>query len=106
MCVNTPIFFSRNHGLISISSNDPLPDLNVSQTVNSQMENSFNETAGNLTIYNLDPDEIYNAYKDTLGQFKAAFIFHVKRQLVGNNTFLKLLFTHFSIRFEFLSLVF
>lgn len=83
VCVNTPIFFSRNHGLISVSSNDLLSDLNISQTLNSQIENSFTETAANnLTIYNLDPDDVSNAHKDTLGQFKAAFIFHVKRQQV------------------------
>lgn len=83
VCVNTPIFFSKNHGLISVSSNDLMPDLNMSQTITNQIDNSFNETAANnLTVYNLDADDVFNAHKDTLGQFKAAFIFHVKRQQV------------------------
>lgn len=83
VCVNTPIFFSKNHGLISVSSNDLMPDLNMSQTITNQIDNSFNETAANnLTVYNLDGDDVFNAHKDTLGQFKAAFIFHVKRQQV------------------------
>lgn len=86
--MNTPIFFSRNHGLISVSSNDLLSDLNMSQTLNSQIECSFSEpTTSNLTIHNLDPDDIYNAHKDILGQFKAAFIFHVKRQQVVKSFF-------------------
>lgn len=87
VCVNTPIFFSKNHGLISVSSNDLLPDLNMSQTLTSQIDNSFNDiAASNLTIYNLDADDIFNAHRDALGQFKAAFIFHVKRQQVQKNT--------------------
>lgn len=85
MCVNTPIFFSRSHGLISVSANDFVGDLNVSLSqIHSPADASLNESvAGNLTLYNLDPDDIYNAYKDSLGQFKAAFIFHIKNQQVS-----------------------
>ncbi|RZC40660.1 nuclear pore complex protein Nup133 [Asbolus verrucosus] len=83
ICVNTPIFFSRNHGLVAISSNDMSNDLNLSATCpNTPVDTSFSENVvvNNLSIYNMDPDEICSAYKDTLGQLKAAFIFQIKNQ--------------------------
>lgn len=36
----------------------------------------------NLSLYHMDPLNIYNAHRDTAGQLKAAFIFHVKAKLV------------------------
>lgn len=47
----------------------------------------FNETlamqANNLTLYNLEPEDILTAQKDTVGQLKAAFLFHAKGQPVS-----------------------
>lgn len=62
-----------------------MTDLNASNvTINTPTDTSFTESAaGNLTLYHLDPDDIYNAYKDTIGQFKAAFIFYIKKQQVS-----------------------
>jgi nuclear pore complex protein Nup133 len=83
ICVNTPIFFSRNHGLVAISCNEISNDLNLSSTCpNTPIDTSFNENivVNNLSIYNMDPEEMYGAYKDTLGQLKAAFIFYIKNQ--------------------------
>lgn len=84
ICVNTPIFFSRNHGLVSVSNNDPIVDLNASMvSIGTPLETTFNESvAGNLSVYNMDADELYNTYKDTVNQLKAAFIFHIKNQQV------------------------
>lgn len=79
--MNTPIFFSRNHGLVSVSSNE-LNDLNLSLNATiSVADVSVNEqNNGNLTLYNLDPEDMLNAYKDTIGQLKAAFIFYVQNK--------------------------
>lgn len=87
ICDTIPIFFSRNHGLVCVYGNNDLgiPDLNLTTTTtNTQLDASLiNETvAGNLSLYTLDPEEVMSAYKDTLGQLKAAFIFHVKNQQV------------------------
>ncbi|XP_044746474.1 nuclear pore complex protein Nup133 [Coccinella septempunctata] len=82
VCVNTPIFFLKNNGLVSVIGSDMSSDLNLSMA-NASLEQSMNETTGvnNLSVYHLDPMEIYNAYTDTLGQMKAAFIFHIKNQI-------------------------
>ncbi|EFA05993.1 Nuclear pore complex protein Nup133-like Protein [Tribolium castaneum] len=83
ICVNTPIFFSRNHGLVAVASNDMSNDLNLSLTgANSFVETSFNDNVvvNNLSIYNMDPEEISIAYKDTVSQLKAAFIYRIQNQ--------------------------
>lgn len=82
VCVNTPIFFLKNNGLVSVIGSDLSSDLNLSMA-NASLEQYVNETNGanNLSVYHLDPMEIYNAYTDTLGQIKAAFIFHIKNQM-------------------------
>ncbi|XP_049818107.1 nuclear pore complex protein Nup133 isoform X2 [Aethina tumida] len=87
ICVNTPVFFSRNSGLVSVSSNEFNCDLlNVSQNVSllAVADTSSNESVGitnnNLSVYNMDPEELYEAYKDSLSQLKAAFIFYVQNQ--------------------------
>lgn len=82
ICVNTPIFFSRNNGLVAVSQNDMGVDFNVSVNNVSQMDNSVYDTLGNLSIITIDPQEAFNTYKDTVNQMKAAFIFHVKKQQV------------------------
>ncbi|CAH1978388.1 unnamed protein product [Acanthoscelides obtectus] len=90
ICGGTPVFFSKLHGLVLICSNssaigDQTTDFLNQSGVMTPVESSFvNETlstaANNLSIYNLNPEEVYNAYKDTVGQLKAAFIFHIKGQ--------------------------
>ncbi|XP_044263471.1 nuclear pore complex protein Nup133 [Tribolium madens] len=83
ICVNTPIFFSRNHGLVAIASNDMSNDLNLSLTCpNTPVDTSFNDNVvvNNLSIYNMDPEEISVVYKDTVSQLKAAFIFRIQNQ--------------------------
>ncbi|KAJ8941363.1 hypothetical protein NQ314_010426 [Rhamnusium bicolor] len=84
ICVNTPIFFSRINGLVTVSSNEQLVGdyMNLSMMGTSIPVETFSEMVGvnNLSVYNMDPDEIFNAYKDTVGQLKAAFIFHIRNQ--------------------------
>ncbi|CAH0552008.1 unnamed protein product [Brassicogethes aeneus] len=85
ICVNTPVFFSRNNGLVSVSGNDFAGDLlNLSVTAcNTPLEGSFNESiavTNNLSVYNMDPEEFAPTSLDTQGQLKAAFICHVQKQ--------------------------
>ncbi|CAH1116722.1 unnamed protein product [Phaedon cochleariae] len=97
ICVNTPVFFSRLNGLVAVCTNDQISDfLNQSTTSNTPIETSFNESTAvnNLSMYNLDPEEIYNAYKDTVGQLKAAFIFHIRNQQSAYQDILNELFPH------------
>lgn len=81
VCVNTPIFFSRNNGLVAVTSNEFSADLNSSlMGPNASMDINDVTLGANLSVYNMDPMEIYNAFTDTKGQLKAAFIFHLKNQ--------------------------
>lgn len=84
--MNTPVFFSRLNGLIAVFGNEQIGDY-LSQSLalaTPPVETSFNDSfvTNNLSVYNIDPDEICNAYKDTVGQLKAAFIFHIRNQQV------------------------
>lgn len=83
ICINTPIFFSRLNGLVAVASNEQIGDYSV-LTPGTPVETSFNESlaVNQLSVYNLDPEEMYNAHKDSLGQLKAALIFHIKNQQV------------------------
>lgn len=82
-----PIFFSRIHGFVSVSSSDfdGFDVINQSATGADLLDSSIvsvqNETAANLTIYDINPDEVYCA-DDIISQMKAAFIYHLKK----NNT--------------------
>lgn len=82
-----PIFFSRIHGFVSVSSSDfdgfDLVNQNVTgaDVLDASHISVHNETAANLTIYDINPDEVYCA-DDIISQMKAAFIYHLKK----NNT--------------------
>lgn len=92
--MNTPVFFSREHGLISVSSGSLGHELDASiALMQLPAEVSLNEsTAGNLSLYNINPDEVLAAYQDTVGQLKAAFIFHVQNQKEACRDILEQLF--------------
>lgn len=95
ICVNTPIFFCRNNGLVAVSSNELGSDLtSLNLTSNTAIETSFNESivTNNLSVYNMDPEEICSSYKDTLSQLKAAFIFHLKNQPANRQEILNEIF--------------
>jgi nuclear pore complex protein Nup133 len=116
-----PLFFSRIHGVICVSPSDFEPDFfNNSMNVSisnanlstmggagdifspqqsaqiSMMETSVlspNTTnAGNLSVYALDPEEIRENNRDVGSQFKAAFIYHLKRNAAMCQTILNELF--------------
>lgn len=97
-----PIFFSRLNGFISISSSDfgNLDCLNssvVSDVSDFHMTNQtiHNETATNLTIYDVNPEDVYNL-NDSISQIKAAFIYHLKKNTTKCSAIINQLFTNAS----------
>lgn len=82
VCVNTPIFFSRNHGLVAVLQNDTDLDLSNLNNTMSNFETTMADNVNfNLTLYNLDAEEIGNAHKDAVGQLTAAFLFYTKSRV-------------------------
>ncbi|KAI8045319.1 nuclear pore complex protein Nup133 [Drosophila gunungcola] len=95
ICNQMPLFFSRTHGLISITPGDfdstEMMNLSSCNTPDLFAPNSFNASFGapdqsaltgstnNLHLFELDPDEMYNELSDEVGQLKAAFLYHLKR---------------------------
>lgn len=111
---NLPLFFSRLHGVVCLTPSDFEPEF-MNSSVNVSMSNvsvmseilsplapspseisnilSPNTTnAGNLTLYELDPEEIRERNKDSVSQLKAAFIYHLKRNSAMCHTILNEMF--------------
>ncbi|EDW30446.1 GL18034 [Drosophila persimilis] len=98
-----PLFFSRTHGLVSITPGDfDANELHNMSTGNTPdlfkpaMLGSFSapdqsaltavtDSRNNLHMFELDPDELYSDRRDKVGQLKAAFVYHLKR----NNSMVK-----------------
>lgn len=96
---NLPIFFSRNYGQVCITAVDFEPDLlnssvssdlfqssrtiTDSPTVNQSQMVSFISAAqpSNLSMYELDPEEIRLDGEELTDQLKSAFIYHLKGQI-------------------------
>lgn len=93
---NIPLFFSKLHGFVSVSPSDFDPDflnssemfnqsgfaLETSQFMNDSIISASTTNIVNLTMYDLDPNEIYNDNKDLVSKLKAAFVYHLKRNTV------------------------
>jgi nuclear pore complex protein Nup133 len=96
---NMPLFFSLLNGIVCVTPSD-FADEFINASVNismsqsmvvdyapapiSQHENSSilapgTTNVGNLTMFDLDPEEIRERNKDAVSQFKASFIYHLKR---------------------------
>ncbi|KAK5648850.1 hypothetical protein RI129_003742 [Pyrocoelia pectoralis] len=78
VCTNSPIFFLRNHGLVSISPYDEEMDLNIS--VSSRLDITNDTDMANLSIFSMDVDKMFTSHSNTASKIKAAFIFHIKNQ--------------------------
>lgn len=110
---NLPLFFSRLHGIVCVTSSDFEPDflsssVNVSMSNVSVMSEVFSPqiqqvdsanilspqttNAANLTLFELDPEEIRERNKDAVSQLKAAFIYHLKRNSAMCHTILNEMF--------------
>lgn len=91
VCSNTPVFFSQNHGLVAVYSNDGTPN-DLTKSFMDMADTSMNESkvndisiAGNLSLYNIEPEEVMTAHKDIIGQLKGAVIFFIKRDQVNQS---------------------
>lgn len=100
---NTALFFSKIHGPVVVTPSDFEPSSEVfNSSVSSDVFNpniSVNDSAfiaqsifapattnaGNLVLYDLDPEEISSAEKDNVSQLKAAFIYYIKRNTPASN---------------------
>lgn len=102
VCGHIPLFFSRTHGLICVTptdfdSNDML---NISAANAPEAYSPLNDytlrgeqtfpsgSDNNLYMFDLDPDMIYNDFKDEVSQMKAAFVYRLKRNNNMCNTIL------------------
>lgn len=52
----------------------------------------YNEVATNLTIYDVNPEDVYNL-NDSISQIKAAFIYHLKKNSSKCSSIINQLFT-------------
>lgn len=111
-----PLFFSRLHGVLCITPSDFEPDF-FNNSVNVSMSNvsvagelfspqgpgasladvsnilsPSTTNVGNLTLYELDPEEIRERNKDAVSKFKAAFIYHLKRNSAMCHTIINEMF--------------
>lgn len=120
---NLPVFFSRNHGHLSVTASDFEPDLmNASVSMANESQFGMRSMAGdgvasqsmllsqsmaspslqnvNLSMYELDPDEMQQQGDDAADQLKAAFIFHLKGQVNSCASILNDLFPKDSLQPE------
>ncbi|XP_060515783.1 nuclear pore complex protein Nup133 [Cylas formicarius] len=85
VCDDIPVFLSKQHGLITVSKIENNMNLSFATSASNLDSSSSCETCltspSNLSVYQMNADEICSAHKDTASQLKAAFIFHVKSQL-------------------------
>lgn len=107
ICINTPLFFSKNHGLITLIGlndfNNTHQDLNNSSIMASDGLVSHNDSMsysyaasesniGTLTVYDLDPHEISVTHTNSVGQLKAAFLFYIKKHSMACDQILDQIF--------------
>ncbi|XP_022210631.2 nuclear pore complex protein Nup133 [Drosophila obscura] len=101
VCSRLPLFFSRTHGLVSITPGDfdsnelhnmstcNTPDLfapaSFNASFNAPDQSAMTASSNNLHVFELDPEELYSDLSDEVGQLKAAFVYHLKR----NNNMVK-----------------
>ncbi|ALC47782.1 Nup133 [Drosophila busckii] len=92
---NLPLFFSRTHGLVSVTpgdfdstdllnlSNCNTPDLLGAFSINASFSapdpSNMSVSSNNLPLFELDPDDVYAELNNEVGQLKAAFLCRMKR---------------------------
>lgn len=95
VCNHLPLFFSRTHGLVSITPSDfdgtdllnlsscNTPDLFAPLSFNASFsahdQSMLGDSVNNLPMYQLDPDDVYSELNNEIGQLKAAFLYRLKR---------------------------
>ncbi|XP_067617960.1 nuclear pore complex protein Nup133 [Eurosta solidaginis] len=114
VCGYLPLFFSRTHGLVCVTPGDfdtmdymnssfamgapsgvggstTAIDINGMSTIGvDQSADLFNSqiNESNLYMFELDPDAMYNEFKDEVSQLKSAFIYRLKHNNNMCNTIL------------------
>ncbi|XP_011189128.2 nuclear pore complex protein Nup133 [Zeugodacus cucurbitae] len=117
ICGQLPLFFSRTHGLVCVTPGDFDtiefmnssysfgPNANTAADLNnlsslaidqSALYNSSQINESNLYMFDLDPDAMYNEFKDEVSQLKAAFIYRLKHNNNMSNTILNELLRNMS----------
>ncbi|XP_063701326.1 nuclear pore complex protein Nup133 [Culicoides brevitarsis] len=91
------LFFSRTHGIISVTPSDFDPSelgnnvsmsqdhettFNESMSMSSFREPNANQTMSNLSMYDYNPEEIMQSHDDVVHKLKAAFLYYVKRNTI------------------------
>ncbi|EDW59117.1 nuclear pore complex protein Nup133 [Drosophila virilis] len=95
VCNHLPLFFSRTHGLVSITPGDfdstdllnmsscNTPDLFAPISFNASFsapdQSMLGDSSNSLPMYQLDPDDVYTELNNEVGQLKAAFLYRLKR---------------------------
>lgn len=69
-----------------VSLNRTVLDLSVDNKW-MQLDDTFSVQPTNLSLYNLEPEDMVATQKDTISQVKAAFLYHVKNQQVRMRKF-------------------
>ncbi|XP_017856219.1 PREDICTED: nuclear pore complex protein Nup133 [Drosophila arizonae] len=104
ICNHLPLFFSRTHGLVSITPGDfdstdllnmsscNTPDMfapiSFNASFSGQDQSTLGDSTNNLPLFHLDPDDVYNELNNEVGQLKAAFLYKLKRNNNMVNTIL------------------
>ncbi|XP_054725254.1 nuclear pore complex protein Nup133 [Anastrepha obliqua] len=116
VCGHLPLFFSRTHGLVCVTPGDfdTMDFLNSSYAMGPSGTTTVDITGlssiggdqsalysgqindGNLYMFDLDPDAMYNEFKDEVSQLKAAFIYRLKQNNNMCNTILNELLRNMS----------
>lgn len=116
ICGQLPLFFSRTHGLVCVTPGDfdtiefmnssytLGPSGNTAADINNVSSSRIDQSAlynsqineSSLYMFDLDPDAMYNEFKDEVSQLKAAFIYRLKHNNNMCNTILNELLRNMS----------
>ncbi|KAI8425459.1 hypothetical protein MSG28_007204 [Choristoneura fumiferana] len=92
MCSGRPLLFSRKHGVLvltaaeGISTNVSMCESPMGSPCPSDMYD------GNLSLYEIDPNEVSMVTTDACGKLKTAFLFHVRRDAAACRAIVEELF--------------
>ncbi|KAJ8724193.1 hypothetical protein PYW07_008173 [Mythimna separata] len=92
LCGGVPLLFSHKHGVLALSQPDAV------HTTPSMCESPMGSPCpsdmydGNLSLYEIDPNEVSMVTTDACGKLKTAFLFHVRRDAAACRALLGELF--------------
>ncbi|XP_075982791.1 nuclear pore complex protein Nup133 [Anticarsia gemmatalis] len=83
LCGGVPLLFSAKHGVLALLCHDnmvPTPSVCESPMGSPCPSDMYD---GNLSLYEIDPNEVSMVTRDACGKLKTAFLFHVRRDAVS-----------------------